>query len=269
MPNFSILLPSAGPKAEGGNPFAPDMFDYRSSNTFNYFHALNTDRRHLIDSLQKAISDGLEDPSSVLGPIPEGGTDWLEVNRQIYAAPLMSALDRYGPGVMYKAMDFPGLPTGAQRRLLEEGVIISGLFGLLRPDDLIPPYLLGVTGNVPGVGPALDYWKPKIANPLDETVKGRLVWNLLTPEHEALWENGMTYKAMVKVTFSRNVKGEMTRVEDQIPLRGRLVNFIVRETLEDVEPLLSWRHPDGYTYDEGRSSYDSKTKTHHIAMVRH
>lgn len=269
MPDFSILLPSAGLKAEGGNPFAPDMFDYRSSNTFNYFHSLNTDRRRLIDALQEALEGDVEDPEAIMGKLPPGDTDWVKINRSIYKAPLMSALDRYGPGVMYKAMDFPGLPTGAQRRLLEEGVIVSGLFGVLRPDDLIPPYLLGIDGDVPGIGPVLDFWRPKIAGPLNATIKGQLVWNLLTPQHEAMWDNQLTYEAQVKVTFCRNIGGEMTRVEDQVPLRGRLVNFIVRETLEDVEPLLEWRHPDGYTYDEGRSSYDKESRTHNIVMVRH
>ena len=31
MPNFTILLPPAEGKQDGGNPFAPDMFDYRTS----------------------------------------------------------------------------------------------------------------------------------------------------------------------------------------------------------------------------------------------
>jgi cytoplasmic iron level regulating protein YaaA (DUF328/UPF0246 family) len=205
-----------------------------------------------------------------MGALPENTTtDWVEVNRQIYKAPLVSALDRYGPGIMYKAMDFPGLPTGAQRRLLEEGIILSGLFGLLRPDDLIPSYMLGIDASVPEIGPVVDYWRPRITKPLNENVKGRLVWNLLPESFEQMWDNQMTYTAQVKVTFFRMMSGTMTEVEESIPLRGRLVNFIVRETLEDVEPLLSWRHPDGYTYDESRSSYDKATRTHHIAMIRH
>ncbi|MFT5143888.1 MAG: cytoplasmic iron level regulating protein YaaA (DUF328/UPF0246 family) [Rhodothermales bacterium] len=270
MPTFSILLPSDSPKTQGGNPFAPDMFDYRSSNTFNYFHPLNSDRRALIDAMHRDLEAGLKEPSTIFGKMPEDDdTDWVAVNKGIYKAPLMSALDRYGPGVMYKAMDFPGLPTGAQRRLLEEGIIVSGLFGLLRPDDLIPVYMLGIDADVTGIGPLVEYWRPKITAPLNETLKDQLVWNLLSDEFEAMWENQRTYASMVKVVFSRNVGGEMTEVADQVALRGRLVNFIVRETLEELEPLLSWRHPDGYTYDEERSSYDEETRTHHIAMVRH
>ena len=58
MPKFSILLPPAEGKQEGGNPFAPDMFDYRTSNTFNYFHQLKPERRKLIDHLHSVIKSG-------------------------------------------------------------------------------------------------------------------------------------------------------------------------------------------------------------------
>jgi uncharacterized protein len=270
MPNFSILLPSASPKTEGGNPFAPDMFDYRSSNTFNYFHSLNADRRALIDHLHACLDDHLDDPSVILGHLPEGPVaDWIRLDREIYRAPLMSALDRYGPGIMYKAMDFPGLPTGAQRRLLEEGVIVSGLFGLLRPDDLIPTYMLGIDANIPGIGPVVDYWRPRVTEAINETIRDQLVWNVLSEQHASVWDNQLTYKSMVKVRFFRMMGGEMTEVADAVPLLGRLVNFVVRETLEELEPLLMWRHPDGYTYDEELSSYDEATRTHHIAMIRH
>ena len=268
MPNFSILLPASGPKAEGGNPFAPDMFDYRSSNTFNYFHSLNADRRDLIDAIHASLKEGA-DPATVLGALPNESTDWAAGMENIYGSPLMSALDRYAPGVLYKAMDFSGLPTGAQRRLLEEGVIVSGLFGLLRPDDLIPLYLLGLDADIPGKEALTEYWRPRIKQHFNDTVARRLVWNLLDETHEAMWDSDMSYSAMVRVSFHRMIGGEMTLVEDATPLEGRLVNFIVRETLEEIEPLLNWRHPDGFTYDESLSSYDADTRTHHLAMVRH
>ena len=57
MPNFSILLPPAEGKQEGGNPYAPDMFDYRSSTTFNFFKDLNPERRHLIKAVRKAVAE--------------------------------------------------------------------------------------------------------------------------------------------------------------------------------------------------------------------
>ncbi len=270
MPNFAILLPPAEGKQEGGNPFAPDMFDYRSSSTFNYFKELNPERRALIQALQKTIQESdRETLEKIFGVKGEHLEEAIRVNLNIFNAPLMSALDRYSPGVMYKAMDFPGLPTGAQRRLLEQGIIFSGLFGLLRPDDLIPNYRLRMDAVLPGVGKVSHYWRPHLSKVLNEQLEGAFVWNLLPGVHQEAWEDAHTYAEMVMVKFFIEKDGVRKAVSHGVkPLRGRLVNFIVRETLEDLEPLLTWEHPDGYRYDEAASTFDPETKIRTLAMVK-
>lgn len=269
MPNFSILLPPAEGKQEGGNPFAPDMFDYRTSNTFNYFHQLNPNRRKLIEHLQGVITSGEHDLEALFGVKDAALEAAVKTNLDILHGPLISALDRYSPGVMYQAMDFPGLPTGAQRRLLEEGIIFSGIFGLLRPDDLIPMYKLKMDANLPGTGKIGQYWKESISVLLNDTLRGRWVWNFLPSAHEDAWTNEVTYDAMVRVKFYRKKSGELHAVTHGVkPLRGKLVNYIVKETIEDFELLLEWRHPDGYVMDESLSSYDEESRTHELVMVK-
>ena len=271
MPNFSILLPPSEGKQEGGNPFAPDMFDYRTSNTFNYFHQLNPQRRELIDHLHKVIKSGDHDLEGLFGVKGDNLEAAINANLEIYKAPLISALDRYSPGVMYQAMDFPGLPTGAQRRLLEEGIILSGMFGLLRPDDLIPMYKLKMDAIVPDLGKMTAFWKDNLSQQLNKTIEGRFVWNFLPGIHAEAWTNEITYGAMVTVKFFRKNRktGEMKPVTHGVkPLRGKLVNFIVKETVEDLEPFLEWKHPDGYRWDESLSSYDEDSRTHELVMVK-
>lgn len=276
MPNFSILLPPAEGKQEGGNPYAPDMFDYRSSTTFNFFKDLNPERRELIRAVRKMVNDLDEDElENILGVKGDNLEAAIKANSTIMNAPLMSALDRYSPGVMYQAMDFPGLPTGAQRRLLEEGIIFSGMFGLLRPDDLIPNYKLRMDAKVPGIGAengngkVSQYWKPHISEQLNRVVTGRFVWNLLSGIHEEAWDDAHTYDAMVRVKFMRKKSGKLEAVSHGVkPLRGRLVNYIVRETVEDLEEFHEWRHPDGYVMDRKLSSYDEDTRTHEVVMVK-
>lgn len=269
-PNFTILLPPAEGKQPGGNPFAPDMFDYRSSTTFNFFNELNPKRRELIDHLHGVVEEqGEEELEQLFGV--KGGTleEAVEAILDIYNAPLISALDRYSPGVMYEAMDFPGLPTGAQRRLLEHGVIFSGLFGLLRPDDLIPNYRLRMDADVPGVGKAYAYWKPLVSPLLNQSLKGRFVWNLLPGVHRRAWDDEHTYEQMVEVKFYREVDGERKAVTHGVKqLRGQLVNFIVRETVEDLEAFTEWRSPAGYVYDEESSTFDEETRTGTLVVVQ-
>lgn len=265
MPNLAILLAPAEGKQPGGNPFAPDMFDYRTSGTFNYFEDLNPERRRLIDALHETIEkgDNLEEIFGVGGPELE---EAIRVNSEIYDAPLMSALDRYSPGVMYAAMDFANLPTGAQRRLLENGIIFSGLFGLLRPDDLIPNYRLRMDAELPDIGPMYDYWRPHISPVLNDTLDGRFVWDLLPEMHRKAWDDGRTYEARVQVRFLQ--AGDEVHGDALKTLRGQLVNFAVRETAEDLEELKEWEHPEGYHFDEEVSSFDEDTKTWSVVMVK-
>jgi cytoplasmic iron level regulating protein YaaA (DUF328/UPF0246 family) len=272
MPNLTVLLSPADRKQPGGNPFAPDMFDYRTSGTFNYFDDLNPERRELIDSLQTVIdAEGEETLSDLFGLEGYELEEALRVNAEIYDAPLMSALDRYSPGVMYAAMDFANLPTGAQRRLLENGVILSGLFGLLRPDDLIPNYQLGMTADIPDIGPVADYWRPVISPILNDSLEDRWVWDLLPDTHRNAWTDEHTYEARVEVTFVEENDGDRSEItgEDLEVKRGEFVNFIVQETAEEMEDLEEWaeEESDELSFDEDASTYDEATRTWSIVMV--
>ncbi|MFW5955673.1 MAG: YaaA family protein [Rhodothermales bacterium] len=269
MPNFIILLPPAEGKQPGGNPFAPDMFDYRTSNTFNYFNELNPQRRKLINALQEVIRSGEADLEAIFGVKGDSLEQAIEANLSVYDAPLMSALDRYSPGVMYKSMDFGGLPTGAQRRLLENGIIFSGMFGLLRPDDLIPDYKLKMDAVLPGIGKVGSYWRPLISPVLNRRVENRFVWNLLPGVHRDSWDDEHTYERSVSVRFVIEQDGERKAVTHGVkPLRGQLVNFIVRETVDSLEPLLEWRHPAGYVYDPDVTEDATEQRESTITFVK-
>ena len=268
MSRFSILLPPSEGKNSGGNPFAPDMFDYRSSSTFNYFSDLNPERRKLINALQ-AFIETHEDLEGFFGLKGDNLKEVVEANNEVFKAPLMSALDRYSPGIMYKSMDFVGLPTGAQRRLLENAIIFSGLFGLLRPDDLIPNYKMKMDASLPEIGKISKYWRPFISPLLNETLKDHIVWNLLPKVHNDAWEDTHSYAKMVSVNFYDKVDGELKALTHGVkPLRGQLVNYLVREMVEGIEGVIDWEHPAGYRYDESMSSFDDENKTVVLAMVK-
>ena len=266
MANFSILMSPSAEKTSGGNPFAPDMFDYRSSNTFNYFHELNPERRQLIDALQDAIESG-EGLDTILALDGDDLEHAIESDLSVFDAPLMSALDRYSPGVLYTSMNFQTLPTGAQRRLLENGVIFSGLFGLLRPDDLIPEYYLDMNGALPNVPSVRDFWRGPISALLNERVRDKVVWNLLPDELEAAWEVGHTYSEMIRVRFARDRRGQRT-YQDQDTLAGQFINFVVREAAEDLELVRTWVHPEGYKFHADSEQFDEDTRIRQVVFAK-
>ena len=254
----TILLPSAEGKAPGGNPLAPDMFDYRASNTFNYFSDLNPERRALIRALQAHVEAAGDDARVALfGVRGDALAAAVDATAHVFDSPLMAAIDRYGPGVMYRAMEFGHLPTGAQRRLLENGIILSGMFGLLRPDDLIPDYKLSMGARVDGVGKVAAYWRPVLSPVLNELLAGQAVWNLLPASHEEAWDDAGTYGRMIRVRFVREEDGERRPVTHGVKeLRGALVGYIASETADHVDALDFWEAPDGYELDREASELD-------------
>src|SRR5690606_12164906 len=145
----------------------------------------------------------------------------VDATSHVFDSPLMAAIDRYGPGVMYRAMEFTSLPTGAQRRLLENGIILSGMFGLLRPDDLVPDYKLSMGARVESSGRVAAYRRPLLSPPLNDLLADQAVWNLLPSSHEEAWDATATYGRMIRVKFFREVDGERKPVTHGVKeLRG-------------------------------------------------
>lgn len=265
MVRFAILIPSADGKQPGGNPLAPDMFDYRASNTFNFFSELNPERRTLIDALQRQVGKGKK-LDVLFGAQGETLEEALVANRSVYYSPLMAAIERYGPGVMYRAMDFGALPTGAQRRLLENGVILSGLFGLLRPDDLIPNYRLRMEATVEGIGKVSRYWREPLSARLNALLQGKVVWNLLPTTHEDAWADDASYDRMYRLKFFRAEKKTLKPVTHGVKeLRGAFVHFVAKTGAEHVEMLEDWEAPGGYEPDFKASELGPKGGT--VMMV--
>jgi cytoplasmic iron level regulating protein YaaA (DUF328/UPF0246 family) len=243
------------------------MFDYRASNTFNYFSELNPERRALIQAVH-AQQDAGSDLERLLGTEPDRIDEAAGVNRGVFEAPLMAAIERYGPGVMYRAMEFETLPTGAQRRLLENGVIVSSMFGLLRPDDLIPDYRLSIDAAIDGLGKITDYWRDVVSPHIDRLVEDRVVWNLLPDVHASAWADGRRYDRMYRVEFVRAEAGKRRPVEDEArALNGSLVHFIVDRLAESPDVLLDWDAPEGFEPEPGENKLDERGGT--LVYARH
>jgi cytoplasmic iron level regulating protein YaaA (DUF328/UPF0246 family) len=222
------------------------MFDYRASNTFNYFSELNPERRALIRAVQ-AQQQGGAHLEQLLGVQKDAVDDASSINSDVFDAPLMAAIERFGPGDLYRAMEFETLPTGAQRRLLENGIIVSSMFGLLRPDDLIPDYRLDIDASIDGLGKVTEYWRDVVSPHIDRLVEDRIVWNLLPGDYAGVWNDGGRYDRMYRVSFVRHDAGSTRPEVEAVPeLMGSLVHFIVERLAETPEALLDWDAPGGF-----------------------
>jgi cytoplasmic iron level regulating protein YaaA (DUF328/UPF0246 family) len=82
----------------------------------------------------------------------------VQRNTRLFDVPALAASAVY-TGVLYDALGWPTLDTTARRRANRQLVVVSALWGALRPGDRVPPYRLSMATDLPGVGPLAAAWR--------------------------------------------------------------------------------------------------------------
>lgn len=121
--------------------------------------------------------------------------------------------------------------------------ILSGLYGLLRPLDLIQPYRLemGIKLRTSAGEDLYDFWGDRITRELNKTVKGAaepVVVNLASQEYFTAVQPARLKARLVTPVF-REVKGGTAKVVGIMAkkARGMMARFIVQNRLVDPEDL--------------------------------
>jgi uncharacterized protein len=143
-----LLPPSEGKAAASGGP--PLDLDELS------FPGLTPARERILETLIRV--SGQRNALKVLG-IPPGLAPQAERNRHLRSAPAQPAARVY-TGVLYEALGLETLPPAARARADQSILIVSALFGLLRPSDVIPAYRLSMDVELARMGALARLWKP-------------------------------------------------------------------------------------------------------------
>lgn len=126
------------------------------------FPELTPTRERLLDALvaTSAAPDALR--RLFVGP---SLADDVARNVRVRELPARPALEIY-TGVLYDALDAATLSPAARRRAASRLVVVSGLWGALRPGDRIPPYRLNICSHLLGT-PALEpLWREQLPTTL-------------------------------------------------------------------------------------------------------
>lgn len=250
-----ILIPPSEGKAPGGSgrPFLPGSLS---------FPLLDGQRKIALAALRAAMRANASRRSALLGVKGKALAAATEANRSILTAPTMPAIERY-TGVLYDALDPASLPARDRRRLHEQVVILSGLWGLLRPEDAIPDYKLKMGASLAPNGKLSTWWRTPITSTLAPVVDGATVWNLLPIEHAAAWSPPVPASGepgapavVISVKFldesprARHAERSFTTVNHWNKLlKGALVRFILATGAAEPAALAEFSHPEGYRYD--------------------
>ncbi|MDC8005474.1 peroxide stress protein YaaA [Aureisphaera galaxeae] len=160
-------------------------------------------------------------------------------------------------GDVYRGLDVYTLLEDKIERLQNTLRIISGLYGILKPLDLIQPYRLEMGTKFPvGVKKNLyEFWKPKIAKTLNEELEeGELFVNLASNEYfKAI--DAKTLKANVVTPVFKDLKnGEYKTIMTFAKLaRGYMTRYIIDTDAKTLDDLKGFNY-EGYGYSEPMSS---------------
>jgi cytoplasmic iron level regulating protein YaaA (DUF328/UPF0246 family) len=126
--------------------------------------------------------------------------------------------------------------------------ILSGLYGVLKPLDLIQPYRLEMHLKV-------KYWKDKVTKYfLDELRTDEVIVNLASEEYFSALDIKEIKNRVVKVSFKE-------RKDDQYKIvaiyakraRGTMTNYIIKNKIENINDLKKF-NLNNYSYNEQLSS---------------
>jgi cytoplasmic iron level regulating protein YaaA (DUF328/UPF0246 family) len=197
-----VLLPPSEGKAVGlrGRPLDLDALS---------FPQLTAVREQVLDALVDASAG--PDALAVLGA-PKGAAERVAANVDLRQAPTLRAAELY-TGVLYDALDLGSLDGPGTRRAARRVVVVSALFGALRPGDRVPSYRLSMDVDLPGVGPLAAAWRPALDQVLPGAAGRGVVVDLRSSAYVAAWRpSGDLAERTVAVHVVRDGPGGRTAV---------------------------------------------------------
>jgi cytoplasmic iron level regulating protein YaaA (DUF328/UPF0246 family) len=107
-------------------------------------------------------------------------------NTRLGSAPAVRVADLY-TGVLYDALDLPSMDSASRRRANRWLVVISALFGALRPADKVPPYRLSMGVNLGELGPLASVWRAPLATVLPIAAGRGVIVDARSSTYAAAW----------------------------------------------------------------------------------
>ena len=119
--------------------------------------------------------------------------------------------------------------TPVQRRQL---VVPSGLMGVVRGDDPVPPYRLRMGARLEPLGRLATWWRPAVSAAIQRRARGREIVDLLPKEHRAAWIPADNAQGVRIELIERTGKpgGHFAKAA-----KGRLARAILLDGLEVIE----------------------------------
>lgn len=160
-------------------------------------------------------------------------------------------------GAVFQGIDIYSLPEEKLPILQERLRILSGLYGLLKPLDLIQPYRLemGTKLKVGQKNNLYQFWDDTVANALnDELDEDELLLNLASAEYFKVLPKKVLKAPIITPVFKDFKNGQYKTIMTYAKkARGFMVRYIVDHNIQTIEELKGF-DVENYRFSEEMSS---------------
>ena len=160
-------------------------------------------------------------------------------------------------GDVYRGLDAYTIPQEKIETLQNTVRILSGLYGILKPTDLIQPYRLEMGTKLKvGVKKNLyEFWKKDITNALnDELEDDDLFLNLASNEYFKAVDTKALKVPVITANFKEFKNGKYKMISFFAKAaRGMMARYIVDTNAKTIDDLKGFNY-DGYNFSEPMSS---------------
>jgi cytoplasmic iron level regulating protein YaaA (DUF328/UPF0246 family) len=168
------------------------------------------------------------------------------------ARPAVYAFD----GEVYNGLDAYSIPLEKLDLLQERLRILSGLYGVLKPLDLMQAYRLEMGTKLP-IGESknlYDFWKKTVTASLNkELKKGELFVNLASNEYFSVVDTKALKVPVITPDFKDYKDGKLKMISFFAKkARGMMVRYIIDTNAETIEDLKGFNY-EGYQFDANLS----------------
>jgi uncharacterized protein len=160
-------------------------------------------------------------------------------------------------GEVYRGLDANSLSESDLNFAQNHVRILSGLYGVLKPLDLIQPYRLEMGTRyaiTPNVKNLYAFWQEKLTASLKSDIAGRPLVNLASVEYAKAIQLKKVKAEVVTPIFKEWKNGQLKTIMTYAKkARGLMARFAITNQLQDIEHLKLF-NDEGYEYNQGESS---------------
>jgi len=160
-------------------------------------------------------------------------------------------------GDVYRGLDAYTIPVDKIDKLQSTVRIISGLYGLLKPLDLVQPYRLEMGTKFPvGKNKNLyEFWSKQVTQALnDELEDDELFLNLASAEYYKAIDAKALKVPVITATFKDFKNGEYKNIMTFAKLaRGYMTRYIIDTNAKTIDDLKGFNY-QGYGFSDAMSS---------------